>query len=195
MLKLFYLSLGNEDDNIDKENEDDPDGANLRIGDSEDRNTDYFSHQLSQGSDLFVSNGRITGMISDEINGFDDIIKSSIVQEFDDMMFDITGNCTALPYLETVDTSFMHSRDFDGGCFTNSEISGIQSMAHQTKSCNQALIDSDEPESFDPQTFIRNFLDLSNMETNLLPALLPETNKPNRVTLVLDLDGKTSVII
>ncbi|KAJ0101519.1 hypothetical protein Patl1_05772 [Pistacia atlantica] len=53
---------------------------------------------------------------------------------------------------------------------------------------NSNSVDLNEAD-FDPQLFIRNFLDFSDMEADLLPVLVPkETSKRKHVTLVLDLD-------
>ncbi|KAI3741512.1 hypothetical protein L1987_59186 [Smallanthus sonchifolius] len=72
-----------------------------------------------------------------------------------------------------------------------SEESNLYRAIHQLTSCNQELDvnnypDWDPAECLDPQMFIKNLPDLSEVETNLCPTVSPWERKT--VTLVLDLD-------
>nr|XP_043620959.1 carboxy-terminal domain RNA polymerase II polypeptide A small phosphatase 2-like isoform X2 [Erigeron canadensis] len=98
-----------------------------------------------------------------------------------------------LPFLEdSVDT-----RNDPDDCINHSEAvmvseeSNLYLAIHQLKSSNQdpdvnLYPDWDPSECLDPQMFIRNLPDLSEVGTNLCPATLPGERKT--VTLVLDLD-------
>ncbi|KAK9064350.1 hypothetical protein SSX86_015732 [Deinandra increscens subsp. villosa] len=71
------------------------------------------------------------------------------------------------------------------------EESNLYLPIHQLRSCNQEpdvsnYPDWDPAEYLDPQMFIKNLLDLSEVETNICPTVLPWERKT--VTLVLDLD-------
>ena len=51
--------------------------------------------------------------------------------------------------------------------------------------------DSDQSECFDPQSFIRNLPELSDVVSNIQANEFPtDMSKKKLVTLVLDLDGK-----
>ncbi|XP_031373786.1 uncharacterized protein LOC116188513 isoform X2 [Punica granatum] len=153
------------------------------------------SHEFGQS----ISDMAITALPSDEATGLDDIIRISFFQEFEcaepDLILDVTESCILLSSIdEQVNTPAFQDRGSGGELLTNSDNSWFHLVTHQAKPSNQAglssgSLESDETESFDAHLFIRNFLDLSDLETSSLPALLPkETCKQKRVTLVLDLD-------
>ncbi|KAL5733771.1 hypothetical protein ACOSQ2_033463 [Xanthoceras sorbifolium] len=111
------------------------------------------------------------------------------------LMLDMTEGFMELPALEeTVEAVNTH---FGRSCeelVKNSSCSWFNLVNHQIKPYDEELdVDSSrvEPDEadFDPQMFIRNFLNLSDLGSDLLPALIPnETSKRKRITLVLDLD-------
>ncbi|KAJ4720459.1 CTD small phosphatase-like protein 2 [Melia azedarach] len=111
------------------------------------------------------------------------------------LMFDMIDGSMKLPALE--ETTELVNVHFAGSCeelSKSSDNSNSRLVSHQIKPCDQEAdvnlgnIESDEVD-FDPQSFIRNFLDLSDMGPDLLPAPVPkETSNRNRITLVLDLD-------
>ncbi|KAL8228791.1 hypothetical protein R6Q57_013691 [Mikania cordata] len=73
----------------------------------------------------------------------------------------------------------------------SSEESNLYLSIHQLRSCSRepdvsSYPDWDPVEFLDPQMFIKNLLDLSEVETNLCPTVSPWERKT--VTLVLDLD-------
>lgn len=139
---------------------------------------------------------------SDGTTALDDNMKSSLVQQLgwteSNMLVDMTGNCVMLPFPlpeETLNMSFFQGQTLSDELLMNSESAIFNMVTHHSKICDQALAnsrpaDSVEMDSFDPFLFIKNFLDLSDLEANSLPALLPEeTMRGKHITLVLDLDG------
>lgn len=98
-----------------------------------------------------------------------------------------------LPFLEdSIDTC--NDSDDSRNCsepVTVSDESNLYLAIHELRSCNQepdvnTYPDWDPAECFDPQMFIRNLPDLSEVEQNFCPTILPWERKT--VTLVLDLD-------
>jgi CTD small phosphatase-like protein 2 len=74
------------------------------------------------------------------------------------------------------------------------ESASLYSAIAQIRSCNQESDvkgDLDKAECFDPQSFIKNLPELSEVELNGQPTLIPKQSPRRKtVTLVLDLDGK-----
>lgn len=143
----------------------------------------------------------VAALASDEATGLDDIIRISLFQEFGcaepNVIVDVMESCILFSSIDgPANTPAFQDKVSGGELLTNSDASWFHQVTHQAKPSNQALLssgplDSDETDSFDAHLFIRNLLDLSDLETSSLPALLPkETCKQKRVTLVLDLDGK-----
>lgn len=167
------------------------------------RSINSSSHLSSHDLDLHFLDD-VDGNTRREGDGtmaLDDVMKSSLVQQLEwtesNMLVDMTGNCVMLPFPlleETVNTSFFPGQTFSDELLMNSESAIFNMVTHHSKICDQALAncrpaDSVEMDSFDPILFIRNFLDLSDLEANSLPALLPEeTIRGKHITLVLDLD-------
>lgn len=159
------------------------------------------SCQTSNASDPHISDMSVPVYI-EGIGEFDDILTDYLFTEPDytgqNLMLDMMEECMKLPALEEepVEKENIH---FHGSCEELSETS-IYSWFHpvsqQIKPTDHELdvnsnsVDLNEAD-FDPQLFIRNFLDFSDMEADLLPVLVPkESSKRKDVTLVLDLDGK-----
>ncbi|KAF8009642.1 hypothetical protein BT93_J0604 [Corymbia citriodora subsp. variegata] len=167
------------------------------------RSTNCSSHLSSHDLDLHFldDDDGNTRRESDGTTALDDIMKSSLVQQLgwteSNMLVDMTGNCVMLPFPlpeETINTSFFQGQTLSDELLMNSESAIFNMVTHHSKICDQALAnsrpaDSVEMDSFDPILFIKNFLDLSDLEANSLPALLPkETLRGKHITLVLDLD-------
>ncbi|XP_030442379.1 uncharacterized protein LOC115664510 isoform X2 [Syzygium oleosum] len=167
------------------------------------RSTNCSSHLSSHDLDLHFLDDvdGNTRRDSDGTTALDDNMKSSLVQQLgwteSNMLVDMTGNCVMLPFPlpeETLNTSFFQGQTLSDELLMNSESAIFNMVTHHSKICDQALAnsrpaDSVEMDSFDPILFIKNFLDLSDLEANSLPALLPEeTMRGKHITLVLDLD-------
>lgn len=133
--------------------------------------------------------------------GFDDILNDNFFLESQyagqNLMLDMNEGFLELPALEetleAVNTRFASSCE---ELVKNSDCSWFHLVNQQIKpydknfDVNSSHVEPDEAE-FDPQLFIRNFLNLSDQGSDLLPALVPnETSERKLITLVLDLDGK-----
>lgn len=182
--------------------EDYPAKKPLEINSDNTRSTNCSSHLSSHDLDLHFlddddGNTRRDG---DGATALDDIMKSNLVQQLgwteSNMLVDMTGNCVMLPFPfpeETINMSIFQAQTLSDELL-NSESAIFNMVTHHSRICDQALAnsrpaDSVEMDSFDPMLFIRNFLDLSDLEANSLPALLPkETLRGKHITLVLDLD-------
>ncbi|KAH9686794.1 FCP1 domain-containing protein [Citrus sinensis] len=106
------------------------------------------------------------------------------------LMLDMTEESMKLPALkEKAEMVDMNSAGLCQELTKNSDYSESFLVSHydQEVDVNSGNVDLDEVD-FDPQLFIRNFLDLSDMDPDLLPALVPKETERKRVTLVLDLD-------
>ncbi|XP_031265859.1 probable phosphatase PSR2 isoform X1 [Pistacia vera] len=157
------------------------------------------SCQTSNASDSHISDMSVPVSI-EGIGEFDDILTDYLLTEPDyagqNLMLDMTEECMNLPALEEepVEKKNIH---FHGSCeelSEPSEYSWFHPVSQQIRpndhelDVNSNSVDLNEAD-FDPQLFIRNFLDFSDMEADLLPVLVPkETSKRKHVTLVLDLD-------
>ena len=160
-------------------------------------------YQSCDIEDFHISDMTLIGLPIEGGTRFDDMVKNNIFPDLEcaepNLMLDMSGRCMMLPSLEeTVETSNTHCAELSEQLWMNSDESWFQLVSHQTKpplneehDVNPSLFDSDEADCFDPHLYIRNFPDLSDVEPNSLPTLLPEEeSKRKRITLVLDLDGK-----
>lgn len=119
------------------------------------------------------------------------------------MILEINEGLLGLPTLEetleAVNTRFAKSceelvRHTDYSLFRRVVNQQIKHSDEEKIDDPKSHVESDET-NFDPQLFIRNFLNLSDQESDMLPALIPnETSTGKRVTLVLDLDGKFIIL-
>lgn len=158
-------------------------------------------YQSCDIEDFHISDMTLIGLPIEGGTRFDDMVKNNIFPDLEcaepNLMLDMSGRCMMLPSLEeTVETSNTHCAELSEQLWMNSDESWFQLVSHQTKpplneehDVNPSLFDSDEADCFDPHLYIRNFPDLSDVEPNSLPTLLPEEeSKRKRITLVLDLD-------
>lgn len=154
--------------------------------DSDSNNTNSCEYQSCNVSDFFIS---------DMIVSSSPITEATCLPDYgcDESSIFFDDDYLILPFLEdSIDTS----NDSDDSInrsepITISEESNLYLAIHQLRSCNQepdvnAYPDWDPSECLDPQMFIRNLPDLSEVETNLCPTILPCESKT--VTLALDLD-------
>lgn len=190
--KLSCFALGCEDTHRD---------GKIPLGTCDGQSQNSSSPHFSDESGQSISDMTTAALASDEATGLDDIIRISFFQEFEcaepNLILDVTESCILFSSIDDqMNAPAFQDRGSGRELLTNSDNSWFHLVTHQAKPSNQALLspgplDPDETDSFDAHLFIRNFLDLSNLETSSLPALLPkETCQQKRVTLVLDLDGE-----
>ncbi|KAI3824615.1 hypothetical protein L1987_06079 [Smallanthus sonchifolius] len=110
--------------------------------------------------------------------------------ECDESSIFLNDEYLTLPFLEDSNDCDDSIKNCSEPVMTSEE-SNFYLSIHQLRSCNQErdvsnYPDWDPAEYLDPQMFIKNLLDFSEVETNLCPTVLPWERRT--VTLVLDLD-------
>ncbi|KAJ4720458.1 CTD small phosphatase-like protein 2 [Melia azedarach] len=177
--------------------EDGPGVPDMKADDYDNWISESSGCQILDVPDSYISDMNVP--VLNGISGFDDILNDNLFIKSgyfgQNLMFDMIDGSMKLPALE--ETTELVNVHFAGSCeelSKSSDNSNSRLVSHQIKPCDQEAdvnlgnIESDEVD-FDPQSFIRNFLDLSDMGPDLLPAPVPkETSNRNRITLVLDLD-------
>lgn len=139
--------------------------------------------------DSYLDGACLNGFSSDGITVFDD---SCNYNTLSDLEFVGTNSIHDLPTLD--DTIAAEEYHYEGSCeefLQMPDPSWFHSMCHQAKPFSEEpdIFDSERSDYSDPETFIKNFLAISD-ESNSLPALVSkETSKRKPITLVLDLDG------
>lgn len=142
--------------------------------------------------DSYMDEACLNGFPSDGTNLFDDSIDYSSLF---DLEYDGPNLLYDLPALEnTIEPANFHYVESSEEFQPAPDSSWFDFICHQAKPLTEELharssqLDSERVESIDHETFIKNFLELSD-ECNSLPALVSkETSKRKDVTLVLDLD-------
>ncbi|KAJ6979392.1 hypothetical protein NC653_027520 [Populus alba x Populus x berolinensis] len=165
--------------------------------DDSDYNRSSCDYQTCNISDFFISD-----MISASLP-FDE---SAVVSDFTDvnpfldykcaepsMLFDGAEECMILPFLkDTAKASYSNDMKSSEEAMIDSDNSGLYLAMNQIRSCDQEsdlITDSDQAEDFDPQFFIRNLPELSDVVSNFRPSISPkEPCRRKSITLVLDLD-------
>lgn len=132
----------------------------------------------------------------------DDICETNCFPDYKyaepNILFDVSEQYMLLPFLEdTVRNS--NSNNLDDKLYQeavmDTDRAGLYLEIGQMRPCLQDTVinssDSDQAECFDPQLFMKNLPELSDVVSNFQTNLLPEeASKRKSVTLVLDLDGK-----
>lgn len=160
--------------------------------------SESFGCRTADVLDYYTSDMNVS--VLNGISGLGDILNDNLFVNSgyvgQNLMLDMTDESMKLPALE--ENPEMVDMKFAGSCeelAKNSDYSESFPMNQpydQEVDVNSDNVDLDEVD-FDAQLFIRNFLDLSDMDPDLLPALVPEETERKRVTLVLDLDGKKRI--
>ncbi|KAL5772049.1 hypothetical protein ACOSQ2_011973 [Xanthoceras sorbifolium] len=173
-----------------------PNVQGLGTDDSDD-NRNSCDYQTCNVSDFFISDMIIAGLPLDG-NAVDDAITESI--PFSDykcaetsMLFDVADQYMILPFLEdTAKSSDTNAVKLPEEATMDPDNASLYLAIEQMKSFNQESdvnYDFNQAEHFDPQVFLKNLPELSDVVTNFQPAVLPkETQRRKAVTLVLDLD-------
>ncbi|KAK9267612.1 hypothetical protein L1049_010043 [Liquidambar formosana] len=182
----------------DAVNNNDPDLPQLRADDSNDNSRSSYDYQTCNVSDFFISDMVVTGLPFDGNTLYDDFTESIPCSDYEcaepSMLFDVAERYMILPFLEdTVETSNTHNENSGEEAIMALDNSSLY-LAFEMKSCDQdsnvnSFSDLDQTECFDPHLFIKNLPDLSDMESNCQPPVLPKQMwKRKPITLALDLD-------
>ncbi|GAV79579.1 NIF domain-containing protein [Cephalotus follicularis] len=162
-----------------------------------DDNRSSCDYQTCNISDFFISDMMIQGLPFDENLVDGEISETNMCTDYKcadpSMLYDIAEEYMILPFLEdTSKTSNTNNVDSHEEAITDSDNTSLYLAINQLKSCNQEsdiISDSYQAEDFDPQFFIKNLPELSDMVTTLRPNVLrKESWRRKPVTLVLDLD-------
>ncbi|KAJ7982456.1 CTD small phosphatase-like protein 2 [Quillaja saponaria] len=186
----LYSAVGSEE-NTCMQLEDD-DHNNMRNKPSD--------HPTYHFSDSYISEMCLAGLSTDRMSGFD-IVSCNLFSEYQfsgtNLMYDETERCVMFPSDE--ETAETTDSQYEGSCgqfLQSSNNSWFHQMIHQAKPYGQdldvepSMVDSEDSDSSDPESFIRNFPDVSD-ECDSLPALVSKemSNRTRKqITLVLDLD-------
>ncbi|WCJ27327.1 SCP1-like small phosphatase 4 [Euphorbia peplus] len=162
--------------------------------DNGDDNRSSYDYHTCNVSDFFISDMIITSIPFDgtddmnEINPFPDYKCAE-----SNLLFDGAEQCMLLPFLEDT-VKMSHSSDLKS-CeegVLDPDSTSLYFAINQIKSCNQESdlkADLDQADDFDPQLFIKNLPELSDVESNCDPNMPPkESWRSKSITLVLDLD-------
>lgn len=132
-------------------------------------------------------------------NAFDDTSETNCFSNYKhsepNVLFDVSEKYMVLPLLE--DSIRSSNSNDEKSCeqeIVDPNNSGLFLAIEQVRPCDQDTAvnssDSDQAECFDPQLFIRNLPELSDVVSNFQRNELPEDiPKRKLITLVLDLDG------
>ncbi|KAK2634527.1 hypothetical protein Ddye_029319 [Dipteronia dyeriana] len=167
----------------------------VNADDSHNWSSELSGYQISHFPSTYISDMSVSVAIDGNC-GFDDILNDNFLSESQyagqNLMLDMIEGFMELPALEeTVEAVNSHIVRSCEELVKNSDCSSIHLVNHQIKPyddeiyVNSNSVEPDEAD-FDPQLFIRNFLNLSDLGSDLLPP--NETSIRKRITLVLDLD-------
>eukprot|EP00257_Ricinus_communis_P016736 XP_015574996.1 uncharacterized protein LOC8284026 isoform X1 [Ricinus communis] len=171
--------------------------ANVPGADDSDDNRSSCDYQTCNISDFFISDMIVAGLPFDGNVVNDDIIENNPFPDYkcaeSSMLFDVAEECMMLPFLE--DTAEMNNSNDMKSCeegMIEPDNTSLYLAINQIRSCNHESdlnTDPDQAEEFDPQFFIKNLPELSDVESNYHPSVPPkESLMKKSVTLVLDLD-------
>uniref|UniRef100_A0A2P2LZA9 Uncharacterized protein MANES_15G117300 n=2 Tax=Rhizophora mucronata TaxID=61149 RepID=A0A2P2LZA9_RHIMU len=156
-----------------------------------------FDYQTCSVSDFSISDMIISSLPFDGSMVDDDITKIKPFPDYKyaepNMLFDMVEECMLLPFLENT-AKLNKSNDTYSWeeAVMDPDNSSLYLAINQTRPCNQESdlnAESDQAENFDPQSFIKNLPELSNVVSNFQSSTLPKQSRRRKsVTLVLDLD-------
>lgn len=178
-----------------------PNFSGLGAGDSDD-NRSSCDNQRCDVSDFYISDMIISSLPFSGNAFADDICETNCFPDYKcaepNILFDVSEQYMVLPFLEdTVRNSNSNIIDekLCQEAVMDTDQAGLYLEIGQVRPCQQETVvnssDSDQAECFDPQLFIKNLPELSDVVSNFQPNILPEeASKRKSITLVLDLDGK-----
>ncbi|KAF5736295.1 CTD small phosphatase-like protein 2 [Tripterygium wilfordii] len=168
------------------------------LGDGEsDDNKRSCAYQTCNVSDFFISDMFVAGLplVGNSLDA--DMNEAGLFPDYNctapNMLFDVSEEYMILPFLEeTARMNGSNNVKLDGVNMMEPDNSNLYLATDQTRSCNLGSddnYDSEQGEDFDPQLFLKNLPELSDVVSNFLPATLPKDPWKRRpITLVLDLD-------
>ncbi|KAL6206804.1 hypothetical protein ACLB2K_024050 [Fragaria x ananassa] len=173
--------------------------AGLGAGDSDDNRISCDDHNCDV-SDFYISDMIISSLPFGGDAFADDICETNCFPDYKyaepNILFDVSEQYMLLPFPEdTVRNS--NSNNLDDKLYQeavmDTDRAGLYLEIGQMRPCLQDTVinssDSDQAECFDPQLFMKNLPELSDVVSNFQTNLLPEeASKRKSVTLVLDLD-------
>ena len=189
---IFHLSAVGSDNY--------PDVSCLEADDSDD-NRSSGDYQTCDVSDFYISD-MIVASFPFNGNEFEDASETNCFTNYThpepNLLFDVAEQYMVLPLLEdSIRSSTSNDEKSDEQAMMDPNNSSLYFAINQIRSCDQdheAAVnssDSDPAECFDPQMFIKNLPELSDVVSNFQSNALPkEISKRKLITLVLDLDGK-----
>ncbi|XP_019464319.1 PREDICTED: uncharacterized protein LOC109362759 [Lupinus angustifolius] len=165
--------------------------------DKSDERRSICGYETCDVSDFFISDMIMAslpfGDFFDDDN-FDIINYISDYKSHEPTLFDVPDHNMVLPALED-DVNFGSTKDSiscEEPMMVKENASLYSALCQTKRNFNQdsdVKNDSDKMECFDPQLFIKNFTELSDLESNDLFTQIPkQTRRRKSVTLVLDLD-------
>lgn len=159
-------------------------------------NRSSHENQTCDVSDFFISDMIVASL---PFSGNDDIDNINYFHDYkytqSTILSDVADQYMILPFLEdTVKFSNSDDAKFSEESSIGPGNSSLYRVIDQRNNLNlefNVSFDSDQTECFDPQLFIKNLPELSDVISSFQPSILPNENwKRKAVTLVLDLDGK-----
>ncbi|XVF25529.1 hypothetical protein REPUB_Repub13aG0220400 [Reevesia pubescens] len=175
---------------------DGPEVPPLGADDSDD-NKCSFGSQTCNVSDFLISDMIIASIPFDGNAVDDNISRTNSFPDFKcsepSMLFDVAEQYMMLPFLEdTVKSNDKNGANLHEEAMMVQDNTGLCLAIDQMRSCTQESdvnSDSDQADDFDPQSFIKNLPELSDVVSSFRPAMGPtETWRRKPITLVLDLD-------
>ncbi|XP_065876890.1 nuclear envelope morphology protein 1 isoform X2 [Euphorbia lathyris] len=165
--------------------------------DNGDDNRSLYDYHTCNVSDFFISDMIITSIpfdgteMDDDMNGMNPFPDYKCAES--NLLLDGAEQCMLLPFLE--DTVKVGNSSDLKSCEEGTmdpDSASLYFAINQIKSCNQESdlkADLDQVEDFDPQFFIKNLPELSDVESYCDPNMPPkESWRTKSITLVLDLD-------
>lgn len=157
-------------------------------------NRSSHDSQTCDISDFFISDMIVANLPLSGNDGIGDINYFHDYKYTQSTIFsDVADQYMILPFLE--DTVKFSNSDDTKFSEESSIGSGNSSLYRVIDQRNNSILefnvssDSDQTECFDPQLFIKNLPELSDVISNFQPSILPNENRKRKaVTLVLDLD-------
>ncbi|XP_010100996.2 CTD small phosphatase-like protein 2 isoform X1 [Morus notabilis] len=165
--------------------------------DDSDENRSSDDYQSCDVSDFYISDMIVTSFPFNG-NAFDDTSETNCFSNYKhsepNVLFDVSEKYMVLPLLEdSIRSSNCNDEKSCEQAIVDPNNSGLFLAIEQIRPCDQDTAvnssDSDQAECFDPQLFIRNLPELSDVVSNFQRNELPEDiPKRKLITLVLDLD-------
>ncbi|XP_039033920.1 CTD small phosphatase-like protein 2 isoform X2 [Hibiscus syriacus] len=166
------------------------------IDDSDD-NKSSFGSQTCNVSDFFISDMIIASIPFDENAANDNISGTNSFPDFKcsepSTLFDVAEQYMMLPFLEdTVKANDINDVNLHEEAVMAQDNTGLHLAIDQMRTCieeSDVNSDSDQADDFDPQSFIKNLPELSDVVSSFRPtSVATEARRRKHITLVLDLD-------